>query len=212
MLKVASMNSKQRTFLLAVIIGLALYAPPRAVATEGEAPQTSPVPMIHGTDLFRPHNDPDDHWDLACVYALACQGRVDLRGILIDYPKPDSHHDPDIRAVAQLNYLTGQAVPVIVGSSCGLDTPGSAAPDIEADLHGVRALLEMLRRAPVPVVINILGSCRDVALAGRLAPDLFRRKCRALYLNAGSGTPDGQMPPTRCSRSIRSKSRAPGKG
>ena len=38
-----------------------------------------PVPTLHVTDLFRPHNDPDDHWDLATQYALACQGRVDLR-------------------------------------------------------------------------------------------------------------------------------------
>jgi len=32
------------------------------------------TPMLHVTDLFRPHIDPDDHWDLACVYALACRG------------------------------------------------------------------------------------------------------------------------------------------
>ena len=25
----------------------------------------TPVPTLHVTDLFRPHNDPDDHWDLA---------------------------------------------------------------------------------------------------------------------------------------------------
>ena len=63
--------------------------------------------MIHVSDLFRPHDDPDDHWDLACVYALACQGRVNLRGVLIDYPKPERRNDPDVLAVAQLNYLTG---------------------------------------------------------------------------------------------------------
>lgn len=32
-----------------------------------------PVPLIHQTDLFRPHFDPDDHWDLACVFALAAR-------------------------------------------------------------------------------------------------------------------------------------------
>jgi hypothetical protein len=44
------------------------------------------VPLIHVTDLFHPHGDPDDHFDLASVYALALQGRFDLRGIVIDYP------------------------------------------------------------------------------------------------------------------------------
>ena len=39
------------------------------------------TPMLHVTDLFRPHMDPDDHWDLACVYALAYRGDIDLKGI-----------------------------------------------------------------------------------------------------------------------------------
>jgi hypothetical protein len=60
-------------------------------------------------------------------------------------------------------------------------------------LGGVRAVLEILRRSPEPVVISILGSCRDVALAGRLTPELFARKCAAIYLNAGSGTPDASL-------------------
>lgn len=47
----------------------------------------APVPTLHVSDLFRPHDDPDDHWDLATQYALAFQGRVDLRGVMIDFPK-----------------------------------------------------------------------------------------------------------------------------
>lgn len=30
-----------------------------------------PHPLIHQTDLFHPHGDPDDHFDLATVFALA---------------------------------------------------------------------------------------------------------------------------------------------
>lgn len=48
----------------------------------------------------------------------------------------------------------------------------------------------MLRNSPEPIVINILGSCRDVAIAGSLEPELFAEKCKAIYLNAGSGSPD----------------------
>lgn len=146
--------------------------------------------MLHVSDLFRPHNDPDDHWDLACVYALAHRGSVDLRGILIDYPMPERKNDPDVLAVAQMNYLTGKAAPVMVGSPRWISREDAARPDSENDLRGVRAMLEILRRSPDPVVINILGSCRDVALAGSLEPELFKEKCRAIYLNAGSGTPD----------------------
>jgi hypothetical protein len=153
-------------------------------------PPTEPVPTIHASDLFRPHNDPDDHWDLACIYSLAYQNEVDLLGILIDDPQPGRYNDPDVMAVAQLNYLTGEAVPVMVGSPQWHDSPGSISAELEKDLSGIRSMLEIMRRSPEPVVIHVLGSCRDLAMAGRLAPDLFAEKCRAIYLNAGSGTPD----------------------
>jgi hypothetical protein len=39
------------------------------------------------------------------------------------------------------------------------------------------------------VVINIVGSCRDIALAGLKEPGLFEEKCAAIYLNAGTGSP-----------------------
>ncbi|GAB4136400.1 MAG: hypothetical protein Kow0040_22380 [Thermogutta sp.] len=172
--------------ILATIAGITvLYAGSYATATE-------PVPMIHVTDLYRPHNDPDDHWDLACVYALAFQSRAELLGVLIDYPLPGAAHDPDVLAVAQLNYLTGKAVPVMVGSPRFQDSSGGAAQAEEADLRGVRAMLDWMRRSPRPVVIHVLGSCRDVALAGRLEPQLFEQKCSGVYLNAGSGTRDPQ--------------------
>ncbi len=152
--------------------------------------RAEPVPMLHVTDLFRPHNDPDDHWDLACAYSLAHQGHAELQGILIDYPNPAWHDDPDVLAVAQMNYLTGRAVPAVVGSPQRLDAHEARLPEHAADVAGIRAFLDLLRRAPRPVVISILGSCRDVAIAAQLEPHLFAKKCAAVYLNAGSGTRD----------------------
>jgi hypothetical protein len=147
--------------------------------------------MVHCTDLFRPHNDPDDHWDLASVFALAHGGHIDLKAVLCDFPVPRRANDPDIMAVAQLNYLTGLAVPLVVGApekSLSGDAPGNA--DSARATGGIRQLLTILRESSEPVVINVIGSCRDIALAGRLAPDLFAKKCAGIYLNAGSGTPD----------------------
>jgi hypothetical protein len=112
------------------------------------------APLIHQTDLFRPHNDPDDHFDLAVVYALALQGRIDLQGIVIDRPPPKFDGAPDVGAVAQLNHITGLTVPAVV------------------------------------------GSCRDVALAGRTDPALFARKCAGIYINAGTGSPDPKLAST----------------
>ncbi|MEY3775224.1 MAG: hypothetical protein RLZZ129_2004 [Verrucomicrobiota bacterium] len=147
------------------------------------------IPFLHQTDLFHPHADPDDHWDLACVYALARAGHYDLRGVLIDYPPPALDVTPDVMGVAQLNQITGLAVPSAVGSAVPVRRRGEKAGDQPAaERHGVEFLLRILRESPVPVVITIVGSCRDVALAGAQAPELFREKCRAVYLNAGSGT------------------------
>ena len=150
------------------------------------------VPVLHVTDLFRPHMDPDDHWDLACVYALAHRGDIDLKGVLIDHPPTNrTDRNPDITAVAQMNLICNLFVPVGVGSPHPLksrdDTQASAS---RTDHHGVRMILNTLRQSPHPVVINILGSSRDVAIAGKKNPDLFEAKCAAIYLNAGTGSPN----------------------
>lgn len=142
------------------------------------------IAVLHETDLFRPHEDPDDHWDLATQYALARRGLIELKGIMIDYPPDLAHGDPDIIAVAQMNQLTGLSVPVGIGRP--------AEPDA-ADGSGVALLAGALRTAQEPVAIHIVGSSRDVALCGRRYPELFRDKVRAVYLNAGSGVTGEQL-------------------
>jgi len=148
----------------------------------------SRIPVLHATDLFRPHVDPDDHWDLACVYALAYRGDIDLKGILIDYPPEHGKgHNPDIMAVAQMNLITGLFVPVAVGSALPMKSRNDIQPGVSSTDHqGVRMVLDVLEKSPQPVVINILGSSRDVAIAGKKRPDLFASKCAAIYLNAGA--------------------------
>jgi len=149
------------------------------------------TPVLHVTDLYRPHMDPDDHWDLACVYALACRGDIKLKGILIDHPPENAGgRNPDIAAVAQMNLIAGTYVPVAVGSGLPMksrDDVQDYAPPVEH--HGVGMVLDVLRKSPEPVVINILGSSRDVAIAGKKNPELFKTKCAGIYLNAGTGSP-----------------------
>ena len=150
--------------------------------------RAEPVAMVHATDLFRPYADPDDHWDLACAYALNHQGRAALKAVLIDFPQAVKPGDPDVMAVSQMNYLTGQAVPVLVGSPRVINPEDAGTVAAHADLSGIRALLDTLRRSPRPVVISILGSARDVAMASKLEPQLFATKCAGIYLNAGSSS------------------------
>jgi hypothetical protein len=183
-MKRAVPNITRRDFLAATAAGVTSPS----IALAGKTSDTTWKPAVfHATDLFRPYNDPDDHWDLACLYALAHRGDIDLKGILIDYPPKDG--DPDVMAVAQMNFITGLGVPVIVGSPPPLKMHGdsqrsSSQPD------GTRAVLDVLRQSPVPVVINITGCCRDIAAAAKAAPRLFAEKCAAIYLNAGAGTRD----------------------
>ena len=149
------------------------------------------TPMLHVTDLFRPHMDPDDHWDLACVYALAYRGDIDLKGVLIDHPPENANErKPDIAAIAQMNLIAGTYAPVAVGSGLPLESRNDVQEyALPADRHGVQMVLDVLRKSPEPVVINILGSSRDVAIAGKKDPELFKAKCAAIYLNAGTGSP-----------------------
>jgi len=154
-------------------------------ALRGAAGASDAIPMLHCTDLFRPHMDPDDHWDLACVYALAYTGAVALRAVVTDYP-PDKC-DPDVMAVAQMNHITHMAVPVAVGLPRADQAPGGESA---ADNPGVALILDTLRQSRRPVVINVIGSCRTLAAAAQAEPRLFGRKCRAVYLNAGTGSPD----------------------
>ncbi|MBN2137251.1 MAG: hypothetical protein JW720_05560 [Sedimentisphaerales bacterium] len=148
----------------------------------------SPIPVLHVTDLFRPHMDPDDHWDLACVYAQAFLGQIDLKAVVIDFPVKD--RDPDIAAVAQLNHITGLTVPIAVGSPKPFKAHGNVTPNpADSDYNAARLILDVLDKNPQGLIINITGCSRDVALAGRINPGLFTKNCAAIYLNAGAGEP-----------------------
>lgn len=162
-------------------------------ATGPETEAAAAVPklgLVHCTDLFRPHADPDDHFDLATVFAFAARGRFELLAVMIDHPPAGMAADPDVQAVAQLGRMTGLAVPVLTGAPRRIDPAEAGRPGQAAAIAGVRTLLKILSDSPRPVAISIVGSARDAALAGRLEPRLFRDKCAAIYLNAGSGTPD----------------------
>ncbi|ESY17767.1 hypothetical protein [Mesorhizobium sp. LNJC391B00] len=151
-----------------------------------------PIRLLHQTDLFRPYLDPDDHWDLACVYALAASGQLELGGILVDFP-PDRYpgRSPDVTGIAQLSYLTGLPTHVAVGSSRPYTHDrASLAALPRRDRAGAEFLLKYLRDSDGPAYISIVGSCRDLAVAAALDPDLFHNKCAGIYLNAGTGHPD----------------------
>lgn len=162
------------------------YAP-SATNADASAAQGPRVPLIHVTDLFHPHGDPDDHFDLASVYALALQGRFDLRGIVIDYPPGFRAGDPAMVAVAQMNRIAGLAVPVAIGTSQAMTGRADAMPDAPwRDTAAIRFILEQLRASERPLALTCVGSAADIVIAALREPALFRDKCAAVYLNSGS--------------------------
>jgi len=90
-------------------------------------------PVFHQTDIFHPHADPDDHWDLACNYALAKRGDISLLGVMIDYPPWVG--DPAIAAVAQMNFITGLNVPAVVGTSQPMAARTDGQPGADPAAH-----------------------------------------------------------------------------
>ena len=158
-------------------------------AAETQAAQTStsaPTPMIHCTDLFHPHGDPDDHFDLACVFSLAYQGLLDLRGIGLDYPPAFRIGDPDVMAVSQLNRVCGMTVPNVIGTSKFITNRGDTLADLPPrETMSIRWIIDTLKQSDRPVAITVVGSATDVAIAANREPELFRQKCAGVYLNSG---------------------------
>ncbi len=147
----------------------------------------SGVPVIHVTDLFHPHGDPDDHFDLAVAYALAQRGAFDLRGVVIDYPPDFRAGDPAVVAVAQMNRLTGRSVPVSLGTSHRLKNRRDSLSDAPTqETAAVRFIIDQLRAAAHPVALVCVGSAADIIVAALREPELFKAKCAGVYLNSGS--------------------------
>lgn len=145
--------------------------------------------VLYSTDLFHPHADPDDHYDLACLFAL---GELDLRGIVLDLGAVQAER-PGSPAVEQMMSIARRRVPYALGLSRPLRSRTDTALDEPAQFQGgVELMLSVLRRAREKVVVFTTGSCRDVAVAFNREPALLKEKVKAVYFNVGRGPGEPQ--------------------
>ena len=179
-----------------VLFVVAIYIvsiPIKAQPIVGDSVQ-SIQPVILVSDLMRPFDDPDDHWDLATAFALAYSGAIDLKGMIIDSPENEAYienKNPDVAAVAMLNYITGLHVPVVTGSPHPLKNKFDKQEyALVKDMGGVHLIHDILSESEVKVKIVITGSSRDVAIALNRFPRLFEEKCGGIYINAGFANDD----------------------
>ncbi len=142
------------------------------------------VPIVYSTDLFHPHADPDDHYDLACLFAIR---DFDVKGVILDLGA-DQAKRCGRPAVEQLMHITGRKVPYVIGLNQALASRGDKALGQAAEFQGaVNLLLSVLRDSQEKVTLFTTGSCRALAAAFNREPDLLQAKVRAVYFNIGRG-------------------------
>ncbi len=150
-----------------------------------EMVSSSAVPVIYCTDLFHPHDDLDDHFDLACLFALP---EISIKAIILDdfMSECDQSKRPGRIPVEQLNALTGRNVPWAIGSRTALKSPEDPAIEgADKSSSGIDLILATLKDAPSPLSIITIGSVRNIAAAFNREPELFRRKVSRLFLFIG---------------------------
>jgi hypothetical protein len=140
------------------------------------------IPVIYCSDLFHPHDDPDDHFDLASLYAI---DELDIKAIILDQGAKQEAK-PGRIPVEQLNHLTGRTIPWAIGLSRALTQPADTGRDESGRYQaGVELILNVLQKAPSPVTVICVGSLRDVAAAFNRRPELFMEKVSRLLLFIG---------------------------
>jgi hypothetical protein len=161
---------------------LVLLSGPAALAATPAIPASPPVPVIYCTDLFHPHDDPDDHFDLAALYVLP---DLDVKCIVLDQGEQQAQR-PGRIPIAQLNHLTGRNLPSFPGLAKPLRDPADRGLDQPDQFQGgVRAILDTLRASDRPVALIAVGSLRDLAAAWNREPALLRAKLSRLLLFIG---------------------------
>lgn len=161
---------------------------PAALAVEADL-SAGRIPVIYSTDLLHPHDDPDDHYDLATLFALP---ELDVRGIVLDLGERQQQR-MGRPPVEQILHMAGRRVPYAIGINRPLSTRDDRAADVPQEFQGgIDLILSTLRESKDRVVIFTTGSLRDVAAAFNREPELLRAKVRALYFNAGNG-PGGRQ-------------------
>ena len=161
------------------------------------------MPVIDVTDLYHPHQDVGDNFDLLAAYALP---EVELKAVILDvtedyrqasalhqnpaFRDPTGPRDPGFIPVTQLNYLFGRDVPCAAGPFRRMKSPDDTMTDVPPfQQFGVELILRTLRQSDTPVEIVSFGSARPIAVAYNRQPDLFRSKVGRVHLSAGASSP-----------------------
>ncbi len=122
---------------------------------------------------------------------MCALGELDLRAVVLDYSESafgTTIYEPGYVPVAQLNFLTGRAMPAATGPTADhkLRSPDDTLANCpRQEQAGIHLLIDALDRCETPAFITVTGSCRPLAAAINREPQLFQDNTRAIVLNAG---------------------------
>lgn len=175
------MRSTARSTIVPLCLAWVFIAP--AVCIAEPPSENRRVPVVYSTDLLHPYDDPDDHYDLATLFAMPV---FDIKAVLLDLGDRQKVRSGRV-PVEQMIRLTGRRVPYAAGLSAKLKSPTDKALDQPAeDQKAVELLLRTLHDSEEGVTIVTAGSVRDVCAAFNREPDLFKSKVARLYINIGA--------------------------
>ncbi|MCC6487344.1 MAG: hypothetical protein IT364_07575 [Candidatus Hydrogenedentes bacterium] len=199
------MELNRRSFLMASAAGMAAANSQTAASAAENNPTAAPVadgrrPVIDITDLYHPHQDRGDNFDLIAGYALP---EVDLRAVILDvtgrylrpyfdaanpsYNDPTGPRSPGYLPVHQLNHIFNRNVPCAPAPFGEMRSPDDDMADVPAfQQAGVDLLIETLRKSDEPVDVVSFGSARPLAVALNREPELLERKIRLAHLCVGA--------------------------
>ncbi len=183
-LKGCIMSTGKRTaiFILLIFCVNSIYAT--------EVNHEKKMSVIYCTDLFHPHDDPDDHFDIACLYAIE---EVEIKAIILDQGQKQKKKPGSI-PVSQLNHITGKNIPHALGLSDKLQSPGDKGLSQAKEYQGgVELILSTLKTSEEPVTVIAVGSLRDVAAGYNRSPDLFKTKVNKLFIFIGEASKKGHV-------------------
>jgi hypothetical protein len=171
---------RRKSGLKKCILGVLLLTVPSLMTVRAQS--KGRIPVVYCTDLFHPHQDPDDHLDLATVYSMA---EFDVKAILLDQGKKQETQ-PGSVPVRQMMTLTGKKMPFAIGLSSPLKSETDTGEDQDIKYQGaINLFLKTLEQSPTPVQVIVVGSMRDVIAAFNRNPALVKAKVAMLHVNAG---------------------------
>lgn len=166
---------------------------------------TEKIPLIVITDLYHPHQDPGDNFELINAYAIP---ELDLKAVILDcynpfrskiaknvnkglWEDPNGPREPGIICVQQLNYIFGRDIPFGVGPFEQMKQKNDRMEDLSDFFNqGINLLKTTLEQSDKKVIIATFGSSRVLAVAFNRFPSLMKRKIKMIHLSAGTGGND----------------------